>query len=54
MYVAENGLVGHKWEEKPCELRSLMPQCRGMPGQGGRRERVGRWVGEKAPSWKQV
>jgi hypothetical protein len=27
-YVAEDGLVGHQWEERP--------QCRGMPGCGGR------------------
>jgi hypothetical protein len=26
---ANNGLVGHHWEERP-----LMPQCRRMPGQG--------------------
>jgi hypothetical protein len=28
-YVAEDGLAGHQWEEKP------LLQCRGMSGQGG-------------------
>jgi hypothetical protein len=32
-YVAENCLVRHQY--------SKMPQCRGMPGQGGWSERVG-------------
>jgi hypothetical protein len=32
-HICGNGLVGHQWEERPCE--GLMPQCRGMPGWGG-------------------
>jgi len=34
-YVAEDGLVEHQWEEKPCQ--GLIPQCRGMSGWGGRK-----------------
>jgi hypothetical protein len=30
-YEAEDGLVGHQWEERSCE--GYMPQYRGMPGQ---------------------
>ena len=41
-YVAEDCLVGHQWEESPWSCESSMPQCRGMPGQGGRSG----WVGE--------
>jgi hypothetical protein len=33
-YVAEDGLVSHKWEERSCE--GSMHQCRGMPGPGSR------------------
>jgi hypothetical protein len=29
LYVAEDGLVSHQWEERPLVL---MPQYRGMPG----------------------
>jgi hypothetical protein len=39
IYVAEDGLVGHQWEER----RGLMPQCRGMPGQEDRSGWVGGW-----------
>jgi hypothetical protein len=47
IYVAEDGLVSHQWEER-CE--DSMPQYRGMPGPGmgvgglgrkGRREGIG-------------
>jgi hypothetical protein len=38
-YVAEDGFVGHQWEEA---LGPVMPRCRGMPRWGGRSE----WVGE--------
>jgi len=34
-YVAEDGLVGHQWEEKPLVLPRLDPQCRGISGAGG-------------------
>jgi hypothetical protein len=37
VYVAEDGLVGHQWEERP------LPQYRGMPGPG----RGSGWVGEQ-------
>jgi len=40
VYVAEDGLVGHQWEEKLLVLPRLdspPPQCRGMSGQGGRK-----------------
>jgi hypothetical protein len=44
-YVAEDGLVGHQWEERPWVLscEGSMPQCRGMPGPGSRSG----WVGEQ-------
>jgi hypothetical protein len=32
IYIAEDGLVGHQWEERP--LKGSMPQYRGMPGPG--------------------
>jgi hypothetical protein len=32
VYVAEDGLVSHQWEERSCEVS--MPQYRGMPGLG--------------------
>jgi len=32
-YVAEDGLVGHQWKEKPLVLPRLDPQCRGIPGE---------------------
>jgi hypothetical protein len=32
---AEDGLVGHQWEEWPLGLRGSMPQCKGMPGLEG-------------------
>jgi len=37
-HVAEDGLVGHQWEERPLVLPRLGPQCRGMLG--------GVWEGE--------
>ena len=40
-YVAEDGLVGHQFEEKTLDLRRLDGQCRGMPGQGNRSGLVG-------------
>jgi len=36
-YVAEDGLVGHQWEERSLVL------CRGTPEWGGGREWVGEW-----------
>ena len=42
-YVAEDGLVGHQWEERPWSYEGSMPQCRGIPGSGNR---CG-WVGEQ-------
>ena len=33
-YVAEDGLVSHKWEERPLVCDDHMPQYRGMPGPG--------------------
>jgi len=36
-YVAQDGLAGHQWDEKPLVLSRLEPspppQCRGMSGQ---------------------
>jgi hypothetical protein len=34
IFVAEDGLVGHQWEERPLVLEGSMPQYRGMPGPG--------------------
>jgi hypothetical protein len=31
-YVAEDGLVGHHWEERPLAIALYMPQYRGTPG----------------------
>jgi hypothetical protein len=42
-YVAEDGLVGHQWEEKPWSCEGSLPPCRGMPGSGSRSG----WVGEQ-------
>jgi hypothetical protein len=37
IYLAEDGLVGHQWEEKPLVLGGMMPECRGIRGQESRR-----------------
>jgi len=37
-YVAENGLGGNQWEERPLIVSRLDAQCRGMSGWGGGRE----------------
>jgi hypothetical protein len=42
-YVAEDGLVGHQWEQRPWSCEGSMPQCRGMPGP----RRESGWVGEQ-------
>jgi hypothetical protein len=44
-YVAEDGLVGHLWEERSlwsCKL--YMPQYRGIPGPGSGNGWVGEWA----------
>jgi len=41
-YVAEDGLFGHQWKQKPLVLPKLDLQCKGME-QGWER---GRWGGE--------
>ena len=46
VYVAEDGLVGHQWEERPLVLGCSMPQCKRMPGQEARSG----WVGGGVPS----
>jgi len=45
-YVAEDGLVGHQWEEKPLVLTRLDPQCRGM---SGREAGWSGWLGGEHP-----
>jgi len=40
-YVAEDGLVGHQWEERPWSCEGSMPQCRGMSWWGGRKGVIG-------------
>jgi len=43
-YVAEDGLVGHQWDEKPLVLPMLdPPQCKGMSGQGDGKGWVDVW-----------
>ena len=36
VYVAEDDLVDHQWEESPLILQDYMPQYRGIPGPGSR------------------
>jgi hypothetical protein len=48
-YVAEDGLVEHQWEERALVLEDSMPQCRGMPRQGGGHG----WVDGGKPPLKQ-
>ena len=43
IFVAEDGLVGHQWEERPLSCEGSMPQYRGMPGPGS----GSGWVGEQ-------
>ena len=40
-HVAENGLVGHQWEERPLVLQRSYAQYRRMPGQGSGSGAVG-------------
>jgi hypothetical protein len=42
-YVAENGLVGHHWEEKPLGIANLY-----APIQGNARAKKWEWVGRGA------
>jgi hypothetical protein len=42
-YVAEDGLVGHQWEERPLVLRRLY-----APVQGNARAKKWEWVGWRA------
>jgi hypothetical protein len=42
-YVADDGLVGHQWEERPLSSEGSMPQYRRMPGPGS----GSGWVGEQ-------
>jgi hypothetical protein len=35
-YVAEDGLVGHQWEESPWYCKGSMPNYRGLSGPGSR------------------
>ena len=49
-YVAEDGLVGHQWEERPWSCEGSTPQYRGMPGTGmevGGLESRGREEGDR-------
>ena len=42
-YVAEDGLVGHHWEERPLALQTLY-----APVQGNARDKEWEWIGTKA------
>jgi hypothetical protein len=46
-YVAEDGLVGHQWEERPLVLKRLY-----TPVQGNARKRKQEWVGWGA-GWRE-
>ena len=46
VYLAEDGLVGHQWEERPLVLPRLY-----APVQGNARARKQEWVGLGAGSW---
>jgi hypothetical protein len=35
-YVAEDGLIGHQWEERTLVLRRLYAPVKGIPEQGSR------------------
>jgi hypothetical protein len=48
-YVAEDGLVGHQWEEQPLGLRVFDAPCKGIPERENRIE----WVGEGVPTYRQ-
>ena len=43
VYVAEDGLVSHQWEERPRSCEGSMPQYRGMLEPGSRSG----WVGSR-------
>ena len=43
VYVAEDGLVRHRWEESPWSSEGSIIQCRGMPAPGSGNG----WVGEQ-------
>jgi hypothetical protein len=46
-YVAEDGLVGHQWKERPIGRADFyMPQYRGTPGPRSGSGWVGEWGGE--------
>jgi hypothetical protein len=50
-YVAEDGIVGHHWEERPPWFSKLyMPQYRGTPGPRSGSE----WVGEQGGGYKRL
>ena len=42
-YEAEDGIIGHDWED-PWSCEGLMPQCRGMTGRGGGSGWEGGWA----------
>jgi hypothetical protein len=46
-YVAEDGLIGHHWAERPLVLRRLY-----APVQGNARARKWEWVGWGAEGWE--
>ena len=45
-YVAEDGLVGHHWEERPLGLAKLY-----APVQGKTRAKKWEWVGQGEGGW---
>jgi hypothetical protein len=48
-YVAEDGLVGHQWKERPSVLGIFY-----VPVQGNARARKLEWVGWGAGRWARV
>jgi len=43
VYIAEDGLVGHQWEERSRSCEGPMPQYRGVSGPGS----GSGWVGKQ-------
>jgi len=48
-YVAEDGVVGHQWEEKPLVLQRLDPNSPSVGECPGREAGRGGWMGGGTP-----
>jgi hypothetical protein len=60
VYVAQDSLLSHQWEERPLACEGSIPQYRGMPGPGSGNGWVaeqGEWRGDRGvlegkPGWR--